>query len=75
MPLSGRLSATCHDRGVALEVGQMVEYIAEPVFDLIIQTGDIGRVTRVENGWVHAVWPRSGEHSVPVVNVRPAQTT
>ena len=51
--------------------GQRVEYIAEPVFDLIIQTGDVGVVTREVDGWVYAVWPRSGEHSVPVAHVRP----
>jgi hypothetical protein len=39
--------------------GDAVEYIAEPVFDLIIQTG----VTRVQDGWVYPEWPRSGEHS------------
>ncbi len=53
--------------------GDLVEYIAEPVFDLIIQTGDLGVVTRVEDGWVFAEWPRSGEHSVPLTNVRPAE--
>ena len=52
--------------------GDRVEYIAAPVFDLIIQTGEIGTVTREVDGWVYAVWPRSGEHSVPVENVRPA---
>jgi hypothetical protein len=50
--------------------GDRVEYIAEPVFDLIIDTGEIGWVTRVEGDWVVAAWPRSGVHSVPVANVR-----
>jgi hypothetical protein len=54
--------------------GDHVEYIAAPVFDLIIQPGDIGVVTKVENGWVHADWPRSGEHSVPLGHVRPARS-
>lgn len=52
-------------------IGELVEYIAEPVFDRMIQPGDIGRVTLVEDGWVRALWPRSGEHSVPLENVRP----
>ncbi len=34
--------------------GDQVEYIAAPVFDLIIETGEVGVVTKVENGWVHA---------------------
>lgn len=53
--------------------GDEVEYIAEPVFDLIIETGDVGIVTRVEDGWIYATWPRSGEHSVPLRNVRKAR--
>ena len=52
--------------------GDRVEYVAAPVFDLIIRTGDVGVVTKVENGWVQATWPRSGEHSVPVDHVRGA---
>ncbi len=55
------------------EPGDLVEYIAEPVFDLIIRPGDVGEVTQVIDGWVYAVWPRSGEHSVPVENVRPVR--
>ena len=47
-----------------------MEYIAAPVFDIIIQPGGVGEVTRVVDGWVYAVWPRSGEHSVPLGNVR-----
>ncbi|CAN5201592.1 hypothetical protein BH11ACT1_BH11ACT1_06310 [soil metagenome] len=54
--------------------GDQVEYIAAPVFDLIIQPGDVGEVTRVVDGWVHASWPRSGEHSVPIEHVRLAKT-
>jgi hypothetical protein len=50
--------------------GDRVEYIGQPVFDGIIETGEIGWVTKVEAGWVYAAWPRSGVHSVPVGNVR-----
>jgi hypothetical protein len=56
---------------MSYERGDLVEYIAAPVFDLIITTGEIGVVTRVDDGWVFARWPRSGEHSVPVGHVRP----
>ena len=48
-----------------------VEYIAEQVFDGIIDTGDFGVVLSVEKGWVRASW-RSGVHGVPLENVRPA---
>ena len=58
---------------VTYTVGSPVEYVGLAVFDLIIRTGDIGTVTRVQDGWVHAVWPRSGEHSVPFEKVRPGQ--
>jgi hypothetical protein len=51
-----------------------VEYVAAPVFDLIITTGDVGIVTRVDGEWIHAIWPGSGQHSVPVMHVRPAYT-
>jgi hypothetical protein len=50
--------------------GDRVEYIGRPVFDGIIDTGEIGWVTKVVAGWVFAAWPRSGVHSVPVANVR-----
>jgi hypothetical protein len=50
--------------------GDRVEYIGRPVFDRIIDTGEIGWVTKVEAGWVFAMWPRSGVHSVPIANVR-----
>ena len=60
-----------HTRGVTYEPGDLVEYTAAPVFDLIITTGEVGTVTRVEDGWVFAEWPRSGEHSVPLAHVRP----
>jgi hypothetical protein len=50
--------------------GDRVEYTGRPVFDGIIDTGEIGWVTKVEAGWVFAAWPRSGVHSVPVANVR-----
>jgi hypothetical protein len=50
--------------------GDRVEYIGAPVFDGIITTGEVGWVTKVEAGWVFALWPRSGVHSVPVGNVR-----
>jgi hypothetical protein len=36
--------------------GDRIQYIAAPVFDLIIETGEIGIVDRVEDGWVFAVW-------------------
>jgi hypothetical protein len=52
--------------------GDRVEYMAAPVYDLLIETGEIGVVVKVEAGWVHALWPRSGQHSVPVRNVRRA---
>jgi hypothetical protein len=45
--------------------GDRVRYVAAPVFDLIIETGEIGTVERVEHDWVFAWWPRSGLHSVP----------
>lgn len=61
----------CQDRRVTYEAGDRVEYIAAPVFDLIIQPGDVGEVTRVNDGWVYATWPRIGEHSVPLEHVRP----
>lgn len=54
------------------EAGDWVEYVAAPVFDLIIETGEIGVVTKVDGGWVYAEWWRSGLHSVPVEHVRPA---
>lgn len=57
---------------MAYLAGDRVEYIAQPVFDLIIVPGEVGTVTREADGWVFAIWPRSGEHSVPVANVRPA---
>lgn len=50
--------------------GDRVEYIGRPVFDGIIDPGEIGWVTKVEAGWVFAACPRSGVHSVPVGNVR-----
>ena len=49
--------------------GDRVQYIAQPVFDGIIDTGEVGRVERVEDSWVFAWWPRSGLHSVPLANV------
>lgn len=52
------------------EMGARVEYTASPVFDRLVQTGDIGIVTRVEAGWVSARWPL-GEYSVPLAHVRP----
>ena len=60
---------------MSYEPGDLVEYVAAPVFDGIIQTGHIGEVTQVVDGWVHVLWPRSGQHSVPVANVRPADAT
>ena len=66
-------STTLHYVRVTYVAGNRVEYVGRPVFDLIIRTGDVGTVTRVQDGWVHALWPRSGEHSVPVEKVRPVQ--
>jgi hypothetical protein len=42
------------------------------MYDLIIETGDVGVVTEVANGWVHADWPRAGSYGVPQQLVRPA---
>ena len=50
--------------------GDHVEYTAVDVFDRLIRTGDVGVVTAVLDGWVHADWPRSGVHSVPLAHVR-----
>ncbi len=58
---------------MAYQEGDRVEYIAAPVFDLIIMTGEVGIVTKEEDGWVFAKWPRSGVHSVPVAHVRAAE--
>jgi hypothetical protein len=55
---------------VEFHFGDRVEYTGEPVFDGIIDTGEVGHVLTVEDGWVKAHWPRSGIHSVPVANVR-----
>ncbi|WP_229051502.1 hypothetical protein [Aeromicrobium sp. Leaf350] len=49
--------------------GDLVRYTAAPVFDGVIDTGDIGVVTRVVDGWVHAVWPSGVKGSVPTSNV------
>jgi hypothetical protein len=54
--------------------GDRVRYVAAPVFDLIIDTGEVGVVERVEDGWIYAWWPRSGLHSVPEGNVEPADS-
>ena len=54
------------------EKGDRVRYTAAPVFDLIIETGEIGTVDRVEGNWVFVWWPRSGLHSVPLTNVEPS---
>ncbi len=64
-----RMRAIRQDWRVSYEPGDAVEYIAEPVFDLIIQLGDVGEVTRVADGWVYAIWSGSGEHSVPIGSV------
>lgn len=57
-----------HD--VEYQAGDRVEYVAAPVFDLIIVTGDVGVVAFEREGWVHAEWPRGGVHSVPREHVR-----
>jgi hypothetical protein len=57
-----------------ISAGDLVEYLGEPVFDLIIRTGDIGTVTRTKAGWVYARWPRATEeHGVPLDSVRPVR--
>ena len=77
MPRKARRAPTdacrSQDRRVTYQAGDRVEYIAAPVFDLIIQSGDVGEVTQVDDGWVYATWPRSGEHSVPLEHVRSAR--
>src|SRR5438270_12884831 len=50
--------------------GDRVQYVGQPVFDGIIDTGEVGSVVKVDQGWVFAHWPRSGVHSVPLYNVR-----
>ncbi|SDE07656.1 hypothetical protein [Auraticoccus monumenti] len=50
--------------------GDRVEYVAAPVFDGLVRTGDVGVVTSEQDGWVHAEWPRGGVHSVPSGHVR-----
>lgn len=55
-------------------VGDRIEYMGRPVFDGIIDTGEVGSVIKVEGGWVFARWPRSGVHSVPLESVRRALT-
>lgn len=56
---------------MSYKAGDLVRYIAAPVFDGIVETGDVGTVTRVADGWVHALWPSGEEGSVPISNVRP----
>jgi hypothetical protein len=53
-----------------LRPGDRIEYLGQNVFDDLIVTGDIGEVDHVEGTWVHAIWPRSGVHSVPTQSVR-----
>lgn len=60
---------------MGIQPGDRVVYIGEPVFDLIITTGEVGVVTDVREGWVFARWPRSGVHSVPIDQVRPIKET
>lgn len=57
--------------GADFRAGQRVEYTGGTVFDGLIETGDVGIVSRVDKGWVYAHWPRSDcEHSVPLDSVR-----
>jgi hypothetical protein len=65
---------TRHYSRMTFRPGDQVEYIGQPVFDLIIRTGDLGRVSRIEDDWVFAEWPESGEHSVPLRNARAVPT-
>lgn len=53
---------------MSYERGERVRYTAAPV-DLIIETGEVGVVERVEGHWVFAWWPKSGLHSVPATSV------
>ncbi len=51
------------------EPGDLVMYVASPVSDLIIKTGETGIVKRTDGDWVYVDWPRCGVHSVPKGNV------
>lgn len=54
-----------------LRPGDLIEYLSYSVFDLLIVQGDRGRVVRVEDDWVFAVWERTAsELSVPIASVR-----
>lgn len=57
--------------GMAYAKGDRVRYTGAPVFDLLIETGEVGDVDRTEGEWVHAWWPRSGLHSVRIADVEP----
>lgn len=58
---------------VEYQAGDRVEYVAPPVFDPIIVTGDVGVVTSVRGDWVYAEWPHGGVHGVPAEHVRPVE--
>jgi len=54
--------------------GDRVRYVAEPVFDVLVKPGDTGVVVQVEGHDVVVEWPDTGQHSVPLVSVRPDRT-
>lgn len=54
---------------MACEPGDDVKYTAPPIFDMLIRTGDVGRVTKAADGLVWATWP-TGVRAVPVTHVR-----
>lgn len=56
-----------------LRPGDRIEYLCDPVFDLLIICGDRGRVVRMADDWVFAAWERTAsELSVPIASVRRA---
>ena len=53
--------------------GDHVRYIGQTVLDVIIETGDVGIVTEVANGWVYAYWPRAGVVGIPTLLLQPGR--
>jgi len=58
-----------HYSRMTFRPGDQVEYIGQTVFDHSIRTGDLG----IEDDWVFAEWPDSGEHSVPLRKREPSR--
>lgn len=56
-----------------LKPGERVVYLGEPVFDLIIKTGETGIVEQVQDDSVFADWPRCGIQAVPRSSVDRAE--